>query len=168
MSERSAYVVRDATPTDIPSLILMKCKLAASEGTENTVRANERDWRQQCFGPQPRVAALVAEQDGAAVGMITFSQHPYAGWSEPAIRVDDIFVEVSHRRRGIARALLGAVAARAHALRSPMIELSVRDDNPARKLYRACGFERVRHCMTYVAGQAAISELLVAEPTAAT
>jgi ribosomal protein S18 acetylase RimI-like enzyme len=168
MSERPAYVVRDAVPADVPSLILMKCKLATSEGTENTVRADERDWQQQCFGPQPRVAALIAEQDGVAVGMITFSEHPYAGWSEPAIRVDDIFVDVPYRRRGIARALLGAVASRAHALRSPMIELSVRDDNPARKLYRACGFERVLHCMTYVAGQAAITQLLGAEPTAAT
>ena len=159
MSAQS-YVVRDAAPADIPAMIAMKRKLAAIEGSEATLRTNEQDWRRQCFGPQRRLTALIAEQDGSAVGMIIYGEIYYAGWPEPALHVCDVFVEPQCRRQGIGRALFGRVAARAGALQSPMLELEVRTDNPARKFYRACGFERVRHCMTYVASAAVIQELM--------
>jgi hypothetical protein len=36
----------------------------------------------------------------------------------------------------------------------PLIELTMRDGNPAAKTYRRCGFVRIPHCATFaIAGQ---------------
>jgi GNAT superfamily N-acetyltransferase len=154
-----AFVVRPATPADIESLVRMKLALAAAEKAEDAVRATGQDWLRNCFGPNARFTAYIAEHEGAGIGMITCCERYYTGWPEPTIYVADMFVEPRYRRRGIARALLAQVAALAINRGSPMIELTVREDNPARNLYRHCGFQRVRHCVNYVAGVSALAEL---------
>ena len=63
--------------------------------------------------------------------MATCSERYYTGWPEPALYVGDLFVDPAFRRRGVARALLSRVAALAITRGSPMIELTVRDDNEA-------------------------------------
>jgi ribosomal protein S18 acetylase RimI-like enzyme len=156
---RIAFEVREARPADVPSLVRMKLQLAIAEKAEHAVRATERDWLRDGFGPNPRFAAFLAEHEAAVIGMVTCSERYYTGWPEPAIYVGDIYVEPSFRRRGVAGALLARVAAHAIARASPMIELTVREDNPARNLYRRCGFERVGHCVNYVAGVARLVEL---------
>ena len=140
-----AFLVRAATPADVGLLVRMKLALAAAEKAEHAVRATEQDWLRNGFGPHARFTAYIAEHEGAGIGMITCSERYYTGWPEPTIYVADIFVEPRYRRRGIARALLGRVAALAIARGSPMIELTVREDNSARNLYRHCGFQRVGH-----------------------
>jgi ribosomal protein S18 acetylase RimI-like enzyme len=153
------FLVRPATPADVGSLVRMKMALAATEKAEFAVRSTAQDWLRDGFGSGARFTAFIAEHEGAAIGMITCSERYYTGWPEPTIYVVDIFVEPRHRRRGIARALLGRVAALAIARGSPMIELTVRDDNPARNLYRRCGFQRVGHCVNYVAGLPTLAKL---------
>jgi ribosomal protein S18 acetylase RimI-like enzyme len=133
--------------------------LAATEKAEFAVRSTEQDWLRDGFGSQARFTAFIAEQEGAGIGMITCTERYYTGWPEPTIHVVDVFVEPGYRRRGVARALLGRVAALAIARGSPMIELTVRDDNPARNLYRRCGFQRVGHCVNYVAGLPTLAKL---------
>jgi ribosomal protein S18 acetylase RimI-like enzyme len=60
--------------------------------------------------------------------------------SAEQLRVLDIAVLVEHRRRGIARAVLTQLCARATAAGKP-VRLSVwRDNHPAVELYRALGF----------------------------
>jgi ribosomal protein S18 acetylase RimI-like enzyme len=154
-----ACQVRAALPADVPALVRMKLLLAEAEHAEHAVRATAVDWLRDGFGPHARFSAYVAELDGAPVGMITCSERYYTGWPEPAIYVGDVFVEQRFRRRGVARALLGRVAAHALSLRSPMIELTVRDDNAARDFYRRCGFQVVEECVNYVAGGPALAAL---------
>jgi ribosomal protein S18 acetylase RimI-like enzyme len=151
--------VRAALPADVPALVRMKWLLAQAEQAEHAVRATAQDWLRDGFGPNARFNAYVAELDGPPVGMITCSERYYTGWPEPAIYVGDIFVERRFRGRGVARALLGRVAAHALSLRSPMIELTVRDDNAARDFYRRCGFQVVEECVNYVAGGPALAAL---------
>jgi len=56
-------------------------------------------------------------------------------------------VEAASRHNGVARVLIARVAAHATAIGSPMVEPSVRADNPAQLLYRQ---EVLPPCPTYV------------------
>ena len=67
----------------------------------------------------------MAKADGAVVGMATCSRRLITGWNGPVIFLQDLFVEPSHRRRGMARALTARVAALACELGSPIVELTV-------------------------------------------
>jgi hypothetical protein len=60
--------------------------------------------------------------------------------------LQDLFVEAASRHDGVARALIARVAAHATAIGSPMVEPSVRADNPAQLLYRQ---EVLPPCPTY-------------------
>lgn len=141
------------------SLVRLKLLLARSEQAEAAVRATAQDWLRNGFGPNARFSAFVAERDGRIVGMITWSERYYTGWPEPAIYVADMFVEEPHRRGGIGRALLAEVAGYAASRGSPMIELTVRNNNAARDFYQRCGFRLVEGCLSYVAGCHAAAEL---------
>ncbi len=155
----TACLVRPARPADVPALMRMKVALAHAEGAEHALRATPADWLRDGFGPHARFSAFIAEHQEVPVGMATCSERYYTGWPEPALYVGDLYVEPPFRRRGIARALLARVAAQAVACGSPMIELTVRDDNEARDFYRRCGFQVVEECVQYVAGAPTMAAL---------
>jgi len=156
----SAFV-RPARPADVPSLLAMKRQLAIQENAESALRATHEDWLRDGFGPQAKFAAFVAERDGAVVGMAVVSERYYTSWAGCTLSVQDIFVEPAQRGRGIASALLSHVAAYALERGSPLVELTVREDNPARRLYRRRGFTRVP-AVHYVLAGTALAELAVA------
>ncbi len=158
------YRVRNATPADIPALMRLKRLLAESEDSLHAVRASAADWLRDGFGPSAGFCAFVAEVDGAVggnsiVGMATCSQRVITGWNGPVIFLQDLFVEPAHRRRGMARALTARVAALACELGSPIVELTVRSDNPAQSFYRKNGFTPLPQCLTYVLAGAELSAL---------
>jgi len=153
--------VRPARPADVPSLLAMKRQLAIQENAESALRATREDWLRDGFGPQAKFAAFVAERDGAVVGMAIVSERYYTSWAGCTLYVQDIFVEPAQRGRGIASALLSHVAAYALERGSPLVELTVREDNPARRLYRRRGFTRVP-AVHYVLAGTALAELAVA------
>jgi GNAT superfamily N-acetyltransferase len=118
----------------------MKMALAAVEKAEYAVRSTEQDWQRGLFGYEAQFTAFIAEHEGAGVGDGTCSERYYTGWPEPTIYIVDIFEEPRYRRRSIARALSGRVVALAVAPGNPMIELTVREDNPARNPIAAAAF----------------------------
>lgn len=146
----SPFHVRQATPADIPALMRLKRLLAEAENSLHAVRASAADWLRDGFGPLPGFCAFVAEADGAVIGMATCSRRIITGWNGPVIFLQDLIVEQSHRRRGVGRALTARVAALACELGSPIVELTVRSDNPAQAFYRNNGFALLPHCLTYV------------------
>jgi ribosomal protein S18 acetylase RimI-like enzyme len=151
--------VRAAAPSDIPALLAMKWQLAILEGAEVAMRATEQDWLRDGFGPDARFHAYVAEQDATVIGMATVSERYYTGWAGSSQYIQDIYVAPAHRQRGVATALLARVAAGAVERGCPFVELTVRDDNPARRLYRRTGFMPVRHSVSYVLGGTALADL---------
>lgn len=153
------FRVRNATPADIPALMRLKRLLAEGENSLHAVRASAADWLRDGFGPAAGFCAFVAEADGAVVGMATCSRRLITGWNGPVIFLQDLFVEPSHRRRGMARALTARVAALACELGSPIVELTVRSDNPAQEFYRRNGFAPLPQCLTYVLAGAELSTL---------
>jgi ribosomal protein S18 acetylase RimI-like enzyme len=160
--ERTAdgFRVRAATPADVPALMRFKLLLAEGENSAHAVRAAAADWLRDGFGPKAGFCAFVAEApDGAVVGMATCSGRTITGWSGPVIFLQDLFVDAAYRKRGIAGALVARVAAYACELGSPIVELTVRADNPAQAFYRQNGFVPLPQCLTYVIAGPALTAL---------
>jgi ribosomal protein S18 acetylase RimI-like enzyme len=156
-----SFRVRVAQPTDVPALMRLKRLLAESENSLHAVRATAADWLRDGFGPHAGFTAFIAETEPApgVVGMATCSRRAITGWGGPVIFLQDLFVEPEYRKRGIARALVARVAALAHDLGSPIVELTVRADNPAQDFYQRSGFENLPHCLTYVLAGPALAAL---------
>jgi len=161
----TSFRVRAAQPHDIPALMRLKRLLAAGEDSLHAVNASEADWLRDGFGPHAGFTAFVAESTGVAqgdpvmdarsvgdhiVGMTTCSRRIITGWNGPVIFLQDLFVEPDHRAHGVARALMAQVAALACDLGSPIVELTVRADNPAQQFYLRSGFQPIPQCLTYV------------------
>ena len=156
-----AFRVRAVRPSDVPALMRFKQLLAESDDCLHTVRATAADWLRDIFGPRPGFAALVAqaEPNRGLVGMATYSERIITGWNGPLVYLQDLFVEEPHRRQGVARALIARVAAHAKSIGSPMVELTVRADNPAQLLYQKSGFQMLPPCPTYVLAGPALDEI---------
>jgi ribosomal protein S18 acetylase RimI-like enzyme len=155
------FRVRAAEPGDIPALMRLKRLLAADENSLHAVRASATDWLRDGFGPHSGFTAFVAETESpkSVVGMATVSRRTITGWNGPVIFLQDLYVEADHRNSGIARALVARVAAYAHDLGSPIVELTVRADNPAQEFYQRNGFAHLPYCLTYVLAGPALEAL---------
>ena len=151
--------IRPATPADIPALMRMKASLLALEDSLHVATASEADWRRDGFGAQALFHALVADIDGAAVGMAIYSRRGFPGWKGCAFFLHDLYVEETFRGRGCARALLAQLAAEAQAQDAAFIELTVDAANNARAFYARVGFTQLDHCMTYLAARPALDAL---------
>lgn len=154
-----AFAVRAAEPADVPALMRLKLLLAEGENSVHAVRASAADWLRDGFGEHAGFCAFVADHDGGVVGMATCSRRAITGWNGPVIFLQDLFVEPTQRRRGIARALMARVASYACELGSPIVELTVRADNPAQIFYRQNGFALLPQCLTYVLAGGALTAL---------
>lgn len=154
------FCIRVAEPADVPALMRLKYLLAEAEDSLHAVRANAADWLRDGFGPQAGFTAYVAEVGGAVVGMATCSRRTITGWNGPILFLQDLFVEPGYRRRGIGAALMARVAALAHQVGSPVVELIVRaDNNAAQTVYRNAGFQHLPQCLTYALAGAALEAL---------
>ncbi len=151
--------VRAAQPADIPALMRLKRALAQGENSLHAVRANAADWLRDGFGADAGFTAFVAEDAGNIIGMATCSQRTITGWNGPLIFLQDLFVEPDYRAHGVARALVARVAAHARDLGSPIVELTVRADNPAQTFYLRNGFQPLPQCLTYVLAGPALAAL---------
>lgn len=162
------FHVRAARPGDVPALMRLKRLLALGEDSLHAVCADAADWLRDGFGPDAGFSAFVAERTDVAaaaepcdavVGMATCSERVITGWSGPVIFLQDLYVEAAYRAHGVAAALVARVAARARDIGSPIVELTVRADNPAQAFYRRHGFAPVPQCLTYVLAGPALTAL---------
>jgi len=155
----AAFCVRSARPEDIPALMRLKRLLAEAEDALHAVRANETDWLRDGFGPDAGFMAFVAEDGSGVIGMATCSARAVTGWNGPVIFLQDLFVEPHCREHGVASALMARVAALARDVGSPIVELTVRDDNPAQNFYLRSGFQPLPHCLTFILAGPALDAL---------
>jgi GNAT superfamily N-acetyltransferase len=133
--------IRPAEPADVPGLLALIRDLAVYERLQDQMVATEALLTEHLFGARPSAEALIADADdgepaGYALFFTTFST--FAG--RPGIWLEDLFVRPAHRRNGLGRALLAAVAAVAAERDCARLEWSALDWNePALAFYRSIG-----------------------------
>jgi GNAT superfamily N-acetyltransferase len=157
--DAAPFWVRAALPTDIPALMRLKRLLAQGENALHAVCASEAAWLRDGFGAKAGFMAFVAEDSSGVIGMATCSERVITGWDGPVIFLQDLFVEPHARQHGVAGALMARVAALARDIGSPIVELTVRADNPAQSFYVRSGFMPLPQCLTFVLAGPALAAL---------
>ena len=132
--------IRPATPADVPTILRFIRELAVYEREPDAVLATEADLDRDAFGPMPRFRCLMAEDDAVPVGFALFFTS-YSTWrGHHGLRLEDLYVTPGHRRQGIGRALLIALARIAEAEGCPRLEWDVLAWNsPAIAFYERMG-----------------------------
>ena len=95
---------------------------------------------QDLIGSGSAVVMVAEAPDGVLVGFVT-GHHTYeTAYAESGIYVGDLYVAPGHRRRGVARALLAALARQGHATGARHLWLTARPGNTAaHAFYRRLG-----------------------------
>jgi len=81
------------------------------------------------FGAHPAAEAILAEENGTAVGFALFFTTYSTFLTKPGLWLEDLFVLEAHRHRGIGRALLTEVRRIAESRGAGRLEWSVLDWN---------------------------------------
>ncbi len=93
---------------------------------------------------------LLARDDGDALGFAQLFPYFSTVRLEPALILEDLFVEPEARKRGIATALLEAVVAHARSIHAHVMFLETAIDNErAQRVYERNGWTREAHFYKY-------------------
>jgi len=136
--------LRPATPADIPQILAFIRDLAAYEREPDAVHATEADLLRDGFGETKRFDCIMAElsESGAPIpaGFALYF-HNYSTWRGHAgIHIEDLYVSLEHRGKGIGKALLTRVAAIAVAEGCTRLQWDVLEWNaPAIGFYEQMG-----------------------------
>ncbi len=132
--------IRPAVATDVSTIMGFVRELALFEKAPDEVTSNEGIMHEALFGDRPAAEALIAEVDGAPVGMAVF-YHNFSTWTGVrGIWLDDLYVTPQARGAGAGKALLKALAKIAVERGCARFEWWVLDWNaPAIAFYNSIG-----------------------------
>lgn len=129
--------MRKAVAADVPVILRFLAAMAAEAGEE--IGSTEASLLAHGFGPVPRFHGLLAEQTGAAVGMILYFPE-YSTWrGEIGLFVQDVYVSPAGRGLGLGRALLAAAMRHAEWQPQFMTLMVAHLNRNARDFYTALG-----------------------------
>lgn len=129
------FSIRRLGPGDRPAWGRLYSAYADFYGVAQTDRMRERVWS-WIEDPSHEVNGLVAERSGTLIGLAHFRafSRPLAATS--AGFLDDLFVDPDARGLGVAKALIGAVAAEGEKQGWSLVRwLTAEDNDRARSLY---------------------------------
>ena len=136
----SSFVVKSATPGDLPELHAMIRALAEFEKLSHLCIASETDLADALFGTRPAAEALIAWDGKEAAGFALFFHNFSTFLGRRGLWLEDLFVRPDFRRKGCAQALLRSLAAIAIERNCGRFEWAVLDWNVrAIDFYRALG-----------------------------
>lgn len=157
-----APAIRLALPGDEPAILGLIRALAEFEREPDAVVTTEQDLADTLFPAdrEPLAHCLVAEADGSVVGMAIWFV-TYSTWEgRHGIHVEDLFVQPSHRRLGLGRLLLAALAAEVERRGYRRLEWQVLEWNdPARGFYESLLAEPLTEWIPYRLSGAPLAEL---------
>ena len=148
--------LRPASESDVPVILRFIEKLAEYEKLSHEVVATEAALRKYLFGARPMAEVILAYWGGEAVGFALFFYNFSTFLARPGIYLEDLFVDVEHRGKGIGKALLRRLAQIARERGCGRLEWSVLDWNePSIQFYRGLGAVAKDEWTTYrLAGEA--------------
>jgi GNAT superfamily N-acetyltransferase len=133
-------VVREARPEDAATILRFILALADYERLRHEAEVDEQRVRETLFAAQPRVFCSIAEWDGAAAGFALWYYSYSTFLGRHGIWLEDLFVDPTHRGKGVGKALLQHLAARCLAEGLGRLEWTVLDWNePSIQFYRSLG-----------------------------
>lgn len=152
MPQNPQPVIEPATPSDVEPVVECWLRLAAEQRTyESAIRveSNRTAIRQILAAHQATDGLLVARADDEIVGFVTFTIE--SGTFDLDVTrglLSNIWVEPTHRDRGIGTRLLEATETRLAERGADVCRLEVMAANEdARRFYRSHGFETRRVTM---------------------
>ncbi len=98
-------------PGDAASVVSLAAALSAHEGAPPPPLSAD-DLERWAFGARPRLTGLIAERGDRIVGYALYHDGFHIGHGRPGTFLMDLFVLPNARRKGVAKALLAAVARR--------------------------------------------------------
>ena len=135
-------IVRTVRPEDRPAWVAMRVRLWPDEDPDE-LAGELADIRETVF---------VAEDQGRLIGFIEIGVRSYAEGAPigPSAYVEGIWVEADHRRRGVARALLGAAEQWARSEGYAHLGSDALIDNAlSHAWHRAAGFDEVERLVVF-------------------
>ncbi len=112
-----------------------------NNGMPVDARITTQTWA-RLIDPAATVNGLIAHADGTACGLVHYILHPVTGNLMPACYMQDLYVDPAFRRRGIAQALVEALADRGRTERWARLYWLAEAANPgAQGLYRKLGLK---------------------------
>ena len=137
-----SLLITAARPEDVPLVLSFVRKLAEYEKLTHEAVATEDDFQEHLFGADPAAEVLLAYLDGQAVGFALYFRTFSTFVGRPGIYLEDLFVDVEFRGRGIGKALLVELAKIAVKRNFGRLEWSVLDWNePSIAFYKRLGAE---------------------------
>lgn len=129
-----------AQPADLPLILNFIRKLAEYEKLSHEVVVEENTLRESLFGANPVAEVLLAYSGDEPVGFAVYFRNFSTFLGRPGIYLEDLYVESSHRGKGIGTALLIELAKIAVERRYGRLNWAVLDWNrPAIDFYRKIG-----------------------------
>ena len=107
----TAVQVRPARPEDAERVAEMARVFKRGEGRPSE-RLTADVFRRDGFGNDPKFRCLVIEAADRLVGFVLFARGYSSEDAAVGYHIDDLYLEASHRRRGIGRRVMSALARR--------------------------------------------------------
>src|SRR5258708_17554134 len=156
--------IRKATAVDAPLMLDFIRRLAEYEREPDGVVATEEDLIRHGFGPEPKYCCLIGEWNGQPAGFALF-HYNFSTWrGQPGLYLEDLFVLVEMRGKGIGKALLQRLAQIAleencYGLRWMVLGWN----DPALKFYESLGGELLDEWETMLLRGTALASLASAQ-----
>lgn len=134
--------IRPAAPADRELVFAFIRELAEYEKLADEVKATAGDIERALFASNPRVFCDIAEWDGVPAGFALWFYNFSTFRGRHGIFLEDLFVRPAFRGKGLGKALLAHLAARAVAEDCSRVDWSVLDWNaPSIAFYKSLGAE---------------------------
>lgn len=132
--------VRRARPKDAPAFLRLVHELAAFERLAGPTPDAERRLLDDAFGPRPRFDLFVAEAEGEVVAYAAAFETYSTFRAAPLLHLEDLYVTPAARRKGVAAAMMRALAREALARGCAKVSWVVLDWNAdAQRFYERLG-----------------------------